>query len=233
MFMHSKYLPFILPLFIAVTISAAQPSQRPAHRIGDVKVGAFDARNVSIDQFVADLSRRTNILFCVEETRSDSQVLEAGVTLSVEENEPLNHVLDHLQLQHPEIRWSIESGVIVIQTLAAQELKDNPLNMKIHSFEFKGSITELISYLNAKAPGLWAPIWTDTPIIYRGNYTLRADSDVTVREVLCVLGRDYGIRWYAEIRPPLEPNSSTGSGIKLLVRVSLGLVQRGVPVPVE
>jgi hypothetical protein len=196
-------------------------------------VGAFDARNVSINRFLADLSERTNVLFCVEETSSESQVLEAGVTLSVEENEPLNHVLDRLQQQHPEIKWSIESNVIVIPTLAAQELKDNPLNMKIHSFEFKGSIRELISYLNAKAPGFWASTWTDTPIIYRGNYDLRVDSDVTVREVLCALSRDYGILWYAEIRPPLEPNSSTGSGIKLLLRVHLGLLQRGVPVPVE
>ncbi len=204
-----------------------------AHRIGDIKVGAFEARNLSINQFLADLSRRTDVLFCVEEISSESHALEADVTLSVKENEHLNDVLDRLQQQHPEIRWSIETNVIVVQTLASQELKDNPLNMKIHSFEFKGSITELISYLNAKAPGLWASTWTDTPSVYRGNYDLKFDSDVTVRQVLCELSRDYGIRWYAEIRPPSEPNSSTSSGIKLLVRVHLGLLQQGVPVPVE
>jgi hypothetical protein len=231
--MYSRYLPIILPLFMAVTISASEMSQPQAHRIGDIKVGAFDANNLSINQFLADLSRRTNILFCVEETSSESHVLEAGVTLYVEDNERLKDVLDRLQRQHPEIRWSIESNVIVIQTLAAQELKDNPLNMKIHSFEFKGSITEVISYLNAKAPGMWASIWTDTPGIYRGNYDLRFDSDVTVREILCALTRDYGIRWYAEIRPPLERNSSAGSGIKLLVRVHLGLLQQRVPESVE
>jgi hypothetical protein len=223
----------MLPLIIVIGGHASELPQRPAHRISDIKVSAFEARNVSINKFLEDLSTRTNILFCVEETSSESHVLEAGVTLDVGESESLKDVLDRLHRQHPEIRWSIESNVIVIQTSAAQELKDNPLSMKIDSVQFKGSIGELISYLNAKAPGLWASIWTDTPGIYRGNYDLRFDSDVTVREVLCALSRDYGIRWYAEIGPPLEPNSSTSSNIRLLVRVHLGLLQRSVPVPVE
>jgi hypothetical protein len=219
---------FLFVSLLLMPLTASGFPQRPIHQISGIKIGPMQVKDVRIGEFISELFSRAHLLFCLEQVRG-SHDMESKITLTVAEGESLDDVLNQLQQQYPIIQWSIEENVIVIQTVSARRLNDNPLDAEIAPFEFDGNLNSLLSYLNQRVPGLSAMSGTETAQIYEVQYHFKFDSNATVRDVLCALTRDYGVRWNADIERTVPVQRSTGSLITLMNRVSLLFLQQDLP----
>jgi hypothetical protein len=191
--------------FVALTITAALFYQTPGGPgsvvpMSGVRVGTVKAAEIKLGSLLEQLSENTNVAFCVE-SRGEAEATSLGsiyVDLNVAPEEDLGTVLVQLQQKYPAIKWRLNQGTVVISSAG---IKDDPLDLPVQPFSFQGTIGDLVRELNAKVPGLLANTLEISGMYdRRATYSLKFNTEITVREFLGALTRDYGIRWTAIIR---------------------------------
>ena len=109
-------------------------------------------------------------------------------------------ILTTLHEQNPSISWSCEDGILVFKAVELSKLQNNPLDLKLAPFKFKGNLTLLLAFISSKIPDL-SP--TGSLMAWPGCdsevYDFDFPSETTVRSILIKLARDYGISWTVKI----------------------------------
>jgi len=182
--------------------SQLQHNQAAIMPVTAVRVGPVNARDVSLGNLIDQLSENTHVAFCIENrdnaNRMRSTLGSLSINLNIDPVEDLQAVLSRLERTYPVVQWSVSAGVIVI---GSRDIKNDPLEMVIKASAFQGTVGQFVAYLNSKTPGLMADTLEISGMYDRNAvYALEFKSDVTVREALSALTREYGIRWTATIR---------------------------------
>jgi hypothetical protein len=115
-------------------------------------------------------------------------------------NDPPSVARDLCRLPNIKVKWIVSRFQIMLSSPKTTYRAGLPQKeSEIAPFEFDGNLNSLLSYLNQRVPGLSAMSGTETAQIYEVQYHFKFDSNTTVRDVLCALTRDYGVRWNADI----------------------------------
>jgi hypothetical protein len=187
----------VLPL---VNQSAKSPTAKPATDIKAVRVGSINVVRMSLTDFMNKLSEGTHVAFC-SESRGDNNanaLSSLSLTLNVNPDDDLQTVLDRFRQSYPAVTWSIQGGIILI---GSADIHDDPLDRAVKPFSFRGTVGEFVEYLNANVAGLMADTIEVSGMYDRSAvYNISSNSEKTVKEILSVLTRDFGIRWSATVR---------------------------------
>lgn len=182
-------------------------------------------RNAPLSSFISELSERTKAAVCVEDLWSGNggSFDDMSVTFASSERESIRETLDRFQLMYPQVTWSTFGGIIILRAAALKNLVDDPLNAKAPASDINGTFDAVKSYLAAGIPGFNpAIVERKGSINHERNYAIRINSGMTVRDVLVMLTRKYGLRWHAEMRQHID----NGNG---LARVALSFTEGVVP----
>ncbi|MBZ5521394.1 MAG: hypothetical protein LAP21_03955 [Acidobacteriia bacterium] len=184
--------------------------------------------NAPLSAFITALTEKTKVAICVEDQWSgDRNSLDAiSVTFSSTEGESIREILDRFQRLYPQITWNLKGGIIILRTAALRSSDDDPLAAKIPPTTVTGTFDAVKRYLAAGVPGFNPAILERKGAINGQNtYDVKIEPEMTVRDVLIMLTKKYGLRWHAGIRLG-KPEGDQGNGH---ARVVLSFTEGEVP----
>ncbi len=160
--------------------------------------------NAPLGSFIGDLSAKTHVAICIEDLRSENHDSfdEVLITFSSAKGDSIRDILDKLQLLYPQITWRVHDGVIILRAAALNSMGDDPLQAKAMGGTISGTFDAVKCFLAAGIPDFNpAIIERKGAINGQRTYDLRINPEMTVRDVLVMLTKKYGLRWHAGIRP--------------------------------
>lgn len=177
-----------------------QDSAQSPLELDAVHVAPAQVVNTPLNVFLSRLSAETNIGFCAEsrEVNGNSTLGNFNINLPLYADDTLKTVLDRLHRSYPAVAWSIQSGAVII---SSKDIKDNPLDLPLKPFSFKGTLHEFVLYLDSMVPGLMMDSVEMSGMYDRSAvYKLQTSSKMRVKEALGLITSTYGVRWNAVIR---------------------------------